>query len=405
MVHSAVFRALDPVAESFPQYLRLGIVLNGSFAAAIFVLVRQWSSKRVAWGCAALVALNPWFFLNVYYTWPKLFGTYFVLAAIAILWADRRPTLGCFLWAGVLFGLGMLAHAAHVLSFPIFYLFTVVMYVRSSATLRHWLAVPVSLAVTQIPWSAYKRLYSPDTWTLLIQHYLDELHYFKPLSVSFAAFMAKHPWPEQLVVRKHQLATLFWGQLQWVSILGWWRGSWDRDLLLHSLYPVEFFYPFFSAGLLWFPWIAIGAAVNSAFSALRRAFEIRPSIQHALTPFLKAPPATFQLRPAFVALTFAVVSLGLNAFIRWGGPITHALPYVETVLIATVGLYVLRYLGVFYWLMALGAILVRQAQYFGTSAATSPLGLPRWDVNGVLFWMTCAALVVPCFLVKDATEL
>jgi 4-hydroxybenzoate polyprenyltransferase len=74
------------------------------------------------------------------------------------------------------------------------------------------------------------------------------------------------------------------------------------------------------------------------------------------------------------------------------------------VLIATVGLYLLRYLGLFYWVMALGAILVRQAQYFAASAATSPLGLPRFDVNGLLFWVSCAALVVPCFVTEDAPE-
>jgi hypothetical protein len=71
------------------------------------------------------------------------------------------------------------------------------------------------------------------------------------------------------------------------------------------------------------------------------------------------------------------------------------------VLIATVGVYFLRYLGTFYWMMALGAVVVRQAQYFAASAASSQLRLPLFDVNAVLFWACCAALIVPCFAIVE----
>ncbi len=158
VVHSFLYRALDPGVEYFPHYLRLGIVLNGAFASAIFALVRQWSSSRVAWGCAALVALNPWNFLNVYYTWPKLFGAYFLIAAMVVSWNATRPTLGHFVWCGALFGLGALAHAGNLLSFPVFFLFTIAMYARSATSWVHLASMPIVLGITQIPWIVYTRL-------------------------------------------------------------------------------------------------------------------------------------------------------------------------------------------------------------------------------------------------------
>ena len=102
VLHSFFYRALDPGREDLPHYIRLAVVLNASFASALFVLLRRWSSAAVAWSCAALVALNPWTFLNIYYTWPKLFGAFFVIGAVALLWSNERPTAARFGWAGVL---------------------------------------------------------------------------------------------------------------------------------------------------------------------------------------------------------------------------------------------------------------------------------------------------------------
>ena len=75
--------------------------------------------------------------------------------------------------------------------------------------------------------------------------------------------------------------------------------------------------------------------------------------------------------------------------------------YVEILLIAAVGLYLLRYLGRFYWIVAAFVILTRQSQYFRASAVISALKLPALDANGVLFWVTCAVLVSGAFFVRD----
>ncbi len=235
-------------------------------------------------------------------------------------------------------------------------------------------------------------------------HYLGEKHYFQPVSQRFREFMLEHPWPEQIAVRKLALIDLWWGQLQWRWMAKWWLGTWDQNSLLHQLYPAEFLYPGHSAGLLWFPWIAVGAAINVAAAVLTRTFAGAAAVTRRLGPFVRPPAGQMRLGPAFLALAFASLSLSLNTVLRWRPPHSHELPYFELLLIGTVGLYLLRYLGLFYWLMALVAIVIRQAQYFGISASTTPLHLPAFDASGLLFWVVCAALIVPGFIVHDRAD-
>jgi hypothetical protein len=95
-----------------------------------------------------------------------------------------------------------------------------------------------------------------------------------------------------------------------------------------------------------------------------------------------------------LVLAFAAASLSLNALTQWRTPLTHTMPYGETLLVATVGAYALRRLGPVYWLIALGAVMARQAFYFVESSRTSALRLPSIDTHGMHFWAVCVVIIL-----------
>src|SRR5581483_10721131 len=105
LLHVFLSRGIELQSPTFANYTRLGIVLNAMSLAPMFVWLESQLGRRAAWWCTALVGLNPWFFLSIYFTWPKMFGASFALTAIWLLW--RRPAPESpyvYAAAGVLFG-------------------------------------------------------------------------------------------------------------------------------------------------------------------------------------------------------------------------------------------------------------------------------------------------------------
>ncbi len=394
LLHSFLYRGLEPRSTEYAHYVTLGVLLNALFAGALFLWFRTLSgSQAIAWGAASLVALNPWFFLNIYYTWPKLFGAYFLICALIVLWGGEPPGVADFAVAGVLLGLGLLSHVGTAPSVPFVYLFTVARFWRSTGLLKRSVALLVMMGITYAPWAIYKQVYSPETYHLFVLHYLGNERYELPIGEHIRQFVNAHPWPEQLRVRAFLFAQLWWGTLDWTIIREFWSGKWGGQPLLQA----EFYHPWYSIGVLWVPWIALGAAVNATFRVGRDWLVLdRPRVDR--DGMLVGPVRG--IGPVSAALLLAAVSLSVNAVLRWRQPYSHELPYFELVLLAGFALYLLRSLGVFYWMLALGAVAARQAAYFIDSRRMSPLSLPPLDGNGVLFWLTFVLLVVPAFTLR-----
>ncbi len=406
VVHSFLSRAIDPGGEYYALYVRVGIIMNGLFASALFVWVRQLSGKtRMAWAVAAVVALNPFMFLNVYYVWPKLAGAYFALCALVVLWGPAAPSVRDYAIGGALFALAALSHTGQLLSVPMFYAITLVRDVRSTRGLLRSLALPAALIAVEIPWTLYKQWYAPEGYALFVLAYLDNKGFDRPLMENVTTFFREHPLNEQISVRLHHFVQVWWGTIDWRVLWAFWTGRLVNGHWLENgvnLSSLEFFEPWYSAGVLVFPWIAVGAAVNAAAALVGRRG--RPSGRGSSRfcgLFLRDPTVPSPARPlAWVAL-FVFVSLTFNTLTRWFYPMTHALPYLETVLMAAVGVYLLRYLGTLYWMLALVAMVARQYAYFTESVRQSSLQLPLLDENGVLFWLTCLCLIVPAFLIRE----
>ena len=174
VLHSFFYRALEPESAQYVNYVRLGALLNAMYVCPLFLWIyRRSGDARIASAVVVLVALNPWFLLNVYFTWPKMLSGALILTALFMLWDEDRPGVYHYIAAGGAFGLGVLSHAASALSFPVFYLFTLGLHVRSLPDLRRSLLKPLTISGLMVPWLVYKQIYSPETFNIVTMNYLD----------------------------------------------------------------------------------------------------------------------------------------------------------------------------------------------------------------------------------------
>ncbi len=384
VAHLFLSSAFEFNSPSYAHYTRLGIVLNALFLFPLAVWLSAMLGPRKGWLCAALVGLNPWVFLNVYYTWPKLFGVYFLTAAVWLLWRHSIPkTATVWTASGVLMGLSALSHTGALLSVPIILLVTLAGFARSRRSVLSMALAPLAIVAVMAPWNTYKRWHSPESYSLLYSNFLDNSGYFTPLKDNVARFFREHPRGEQIAVRSGHLRNLWLEPLRDGVIVDFWRG---RDAG-RRLYSNEFFAPWFSAGMIWF----VGIIVALPIVLLRRGYS-----------GLAAGNPNVPLWPAAV---FALAGLTMNAALRWRAPLSHELPYFEIVLLAVVMVAVFARLGTAWLLLPLAVVVARQGYYFLESARVSRVNLPALDDYGRLYWLTLAAILVTGFLLERSRSM
>jgi hypothetical protein len=395
LLHLFLSRAFELDSPTYANYTRLGIVLNSLFLGPLLLWLSNFFRRRVAWLCTALVGLNPWFFLNIYFTWPKLLGVYFLLAAICLLWRrDVFRTPALLAAGGVLMGLAALAHPGALLSLPMFVIVTFAAFVRSRREALTWIIVPIAVVVMLTPWQLYKRWYTPETYSLLYWNFLDEKGLFTPLKENVARFFTEHPRAEQLAIRKVHLRDLWWGSLSRSLIIG----VWTRRKIGATLYVHEFFEPWYSAGIVWFAWIVVVLPLAAGLSIVRTYTRVARSRTARLIEWLSPHTRTNIAVPVWPAVVFVALSLTLNEFLRWRPPYSHELPYLELVLLAALMLVALARLGRAYLVFPILGVIARQAFYFHESSRVSRLRLPRMDGFGRLYWITLAVILVMTLL-------
>jgi hypothetical protein len=391
VLHLFLSQAFEHDAPTYANYTRLGIVLDSLFLAPLLFWLRTILPGRAAWLCAALVGLNPWFFLNVYYTWPKLLSAYFLLVAICLLWRrDVRRESALLAIAGALMALAGLAHPGALLSLPLLVLITMAAFVRSRQEAIAWLVVPSASIVVFGPWLVYKEWYSPESYSLFYFNYLDGRGYFTPLAENVQRFVAAHPFSEQMAVRMANLRDLWWGTLDRHLIVGFWKGQ----PVGTPLYVREFFAPWYSAGIVWFAWVPVIAPCAAAVAFIRGRLDRTRQAAHTVLQWFSPTTTRDHAAPLWPAIVFVASSLTLSEFLRWPPAYSHAMPYLELVLLAALMLIGLARLGWAYLVFPVVAVLARQAFYFHESSRVSKLGLPPMDGFGRLFWITLAATLL-----------
>lgn len=147
-----------------------GITLSALWAAALYWAVRRAAKlpPAVAAMGVVLVALTPFALFNTGYTWPKLMGAAFNVAAAAYAFRLRpppRPAVGETTTFGALAAFAMLCHAASSFFLaPMALVYFVSRLWRSPKALFAGAAVGLALLAT---WSAYKAAALPSQDPLL----------------------------------------------------------------------------------------------------------------------------------------------------------------------------------------------------------------------------------------------
>lgn len=191
-----------------------GITLSALWAAALYWGVRRAgkSPAAVATIGVILVALTPFALFNTGYTWPKLMGAAFSIAAAAYAFrrrAPRRAPFGETATFGGLAGFAMLCHSASAFFLaPVALIYFATRLWRSPKALVAGAAVGLALLAT---WSAFKATALPSDDPLLAYALTGELHLGsqEPLLARIAARYQEHSAREWLQAKAEIAAYLF----------------------------------------------------------------------------------------------------------------------------------------------------------------------------------------------------
>jgi hypothetical protein len=310
----------------FFDYTLIGIVLNVLYVVPCAYLARLViRSERLALWAVLSLALMPYFFVNVYYTWPKLLGVYFTMTALAFFlkrpsedpWAWPQPRAAAVL--GALLSLGAQGHGGAALSAP-FVVIAVALF-AAKRPLRRLVpagaALIASFVLVMVPWLAYIAAHPDIQTNNLAYHYRPQLD--RPGHVmSWSQWWTEYPLEKQLSIR-------------WANILSVFESSEFVPTL--KAYATEPLQPFYA-----------GRWVKEFFHPVSQVDELRimlgaGAIALAVTLLAhrrlrgKREPARLE-RPLDAPLLAALMVLSLlsylgNVFMKWESIVPHALPIAE----------------------------------------------------------------------------
>lgn len=198
------------------DYTLLGIVLNALYVIpAAHLAHRLLRNERKALLAVLALALVPYFFVNVYYTWPKLAGVFFTFTALAFLldrpsddpWAWPSVRAGATL--GGLLSLGAMCHGGAALSAPCIVVL-VILFARWRSPVRHaraCAALVFGFALVAAPWALYVAMHPSIQTNNMAYHYRPSLE--RPGHVmDWSRWFAEFPLDRQVSIRWNQLLDL-----------------------------------------------------------------------------------------------------------------------------------------------------------------------------------------------------
>lgn len=146
-----------------------GIVAQSLWIPILFLCLRTFGrSTRSSQMAILFTVVSGVILVNTAITWPKLFAAAFVLNALvftAKYFDERNGRLFNLLGMGLSLGLGLLAHTASALCWPIFVCFVVFKIyktrVKRSLELLRIVAAALLAGVVYLPWILYQRFVDP----------------------------------------------------------------------------------------------------------------------------------------------------------------------------------------------------------------------------------------------------
>ena len=128
--------------HSYLLFQMIATGLNSLLLVSACLFMKQLFGKNIAKISLAFLVLNPFLFLNTFYTWPKCFVGYFIL--LSFYYLVKRES---YLLSGFLAGLGYLTH-----DLGAFYVAGCVVYSIFRARRSELLKFVTSLSLTVAPW-------------------------------------------------------------------------------------------------------------------------------------------------------------------------------------------------------------------------------------------------------------
>lgn len=191
-----------------------GIALSALWAAALYWAIRRAGKLPAAFATigVVLIAVTPFALFNTGYTWPKLMGAAFSIAAAAYAFRLRRPPrapMGETMIFGGTAGFAVLCHAASAFFLaPVALIYFTTRLWRSPKALMAGAAVGTALLAT---WSAFKATALPSEDPLLSYALTGELHLGsqESLPTRIAARYRDHTALEWLQTKAEVAAYLF----------------------------------------------------------------------------------------------------------------------------------------------------------------------------------------------------
>jgi len=303
------------------HYEIIGIVLNILFILPCSVISKRiFKEPKVFYTVPLAVLLNVFIFVNIYYTWPKLMGIYFILVSIVLFLYKKIGYLTMSI-AGILWGLASLAHGGAILSLPVLFLLCMIFLIKLKK-LKYVIPFIVFFILLQSPWRIYKKVHPDINTDRLIYHYIPTIYFpDKPvitvsnLKIVINDFLEDYPMRRQLARRLDGLKGLIDKNRISTAINSLLTGN--LIMYYSDLYYHEFFHPIISFGefqiLLCIP---ILLYFIIAYFLLKQ----------------KELLSNYNIQLFLFFLSFVILSYLFNAFIKWEQPNTnHALPYTELV--------------------------------------------------------------------------
>lgn len=313
---------LQPATYSFWSYQLFSTVCNALFFLPLIALAeRVLATDKAVRSTAVLLFLNAFVFVNVYFTWPKLFGVYFLLAATYLL-ARRGLGVASAAVAGVLVSLGGLCHGATFLSLPVLGLVACVALVRSSRVpprrlVLCLLAFGVTVVAVQSPWALYKQRHPEIDTSRLAYHYIAPEYLPRGLFTTTAIrdallqFLRQHPLRAQIAQRSTNVRAFLGGHNLGASL----RGALGGDLTERAVWRMDLGAPLHALGGLHL-WLALAALAWAVLTA-RPPWSTTPG---AAATWIVVPAACF-------------ASLLVNVALKWRDIDARGVPSFEIVLL------------------------------------------------------------------------
>ena len=210
MIRKLMSPLSTPIAESFFTYTLMGTCMNLMIMFPLMALYSHFFGAQRQYLMIAVISVSAFVFPNYYFTWFKLSGAALFLSALWWILRNYRQADGWWM-SGLLFGLSANMHAGNALGIPFILIWFVIKSLRETPrSLKNLLIYPVCFVglfvLTNLPWAVVKKIFFPDNYSLIREHFLMGVPAKGSLIEAVVAFFKTTPLATQIPIRLGHLS-------------------------------------------------------------------------------------------------------------------------------------------------------------------------------------------------------